>query len=133
MIMNLKKAPPILSRILLALSSLIMVGAVFYYVSQALEPVDIIPAPPPKQAETFNPKADISKNPAFQKLQQTHMEPVPDMPQGRSNPFEAVTVGTAEIISSGGLPVPRSALRLVPVATNTADMATTTESELPLQ
>ncbi len=124
--MNSQKAPPILSRILLALSSLIMVGAVFYYVSRALEPVDVIPPPMPKQAEAFNPKADVSKNPAFQKLEPAHMDPVPDLPQGRSNPFETVAVDTAEIIAGGGLAVPRSALRLVPVSTTTDEAVTTT-------
>jgi hypothetical protein len=130
MIMNLKKAPPILSRILLAISSLVMVGVVFYFVSKSLEPVELIPPMPPRQAEVFNPKADISKNPAFQKLQPTHMEPVPDLPMGRANPFDPVSFGSAEIIESGGVSVPRSALRLVPVSTTTQDSESVTETNV---
>ncbi len=109
-----------------------MVGVVFYYVSRALEPVDTSLVVPPRQAESFNPKADVSKNPVFQKLVPAHMDPVPDLPQGRSNPFEAVPVSTSEIISGGGLPVPRSALRLVPVSTSTdaSSSVTSTESRL---
>ncbi len=129
--MNLKKAPPILSRIILALSSLIMVGVVFYYVSRSLEPVDIPPPAPLRQAESFNPKADVSKNPVFQKLVPTHMDPVPDLPQGRPNPFEEVSIGASTIVTDDGLSVPRSSLRLVPVAssTNTSSYSTTTTTE----
>jgi len=116
--MILTKAPPILSRIIMAISALVMVGAVFIFVSRTLEPADIIPATPPKRAEVFNPKADVSKHPAFGKLEADYMDPVPDMPVGRENPFNSVLAPTGSG-QTGGVAVPRSQLRIVPVGTAT--------------
>jgi len=107
-------APPIFSRILLVISSLLMVAVVYVFISRALEPAPIVSPSPMKQAETFNAKADVSKNPAWKKLQATFMEPVPDMPIGRSNPFETLVNETPTAAPVGNT-VPRSELRIAPV------------------
>ncbi len=107
------KAPPILSRVIMAISALIMVGAVFIFVSRALEPVDIIPATPIKKAEIFNPKADVSKHPVFKDLKQEFMNPVPDMPMGRDNPFNSIVTPSTQNPAEG-IAVPRSQLRIAP-------------------
>ena len=122
--MKLSSAPPILSRIILAVSAICMVGVVFIFVSRALEPANIIPAAPPKKAEVFNPKADVSQNPSFNQLQEAHMEPVPDMPMGRPNPFDSIVESSERAGSAEGIAVPRSKLQIVPVATTTAATGT---------
>ncbi|MBD3281899.1 hypothetical protein GF391_04085 [Candidatus Uhrbacteria bacterium] len=116
--MKINGAPPIFSRILFAVSALVMVGVVFIFVSRALEPANIIPVAPPKKAEKFNPKADVSNNPSFDQLQEDHIKDVPDMPMGRENPFQSIVTPAATTTNSQRS-VPRSGLRLAPVATNT--------------
>jgi hypothetical protein len=125
--MKLASAPPILSRIILAVSALILVGVAFIVISRAIEPADMILATPPKKADTFNPKADVSKHPAFSELQDTHMDPVPDMPIGRENPFDTI-VTPSEPVPTEGVAVPRSQLRIAPVPTSTITTTTTDET-----
>ncbi len=123
--MNINSAPPIFSRIVLAVSALVMVGVLYIFVSFALEPAYQVPPTPPKKAEVFNPKADVSQNPAFNELKKDYMEPVPDMPVGRDNPFQSIITPAAT-----GTPtsVPRARLQLSPVATGT-EVLTETETE----
>jgi hypothetical protein len=125
--MKFTKAPPIFSRIVLAVSALVMVGVVFIFVSRAIEPANIIPATKPKKAEAFNPKADVSKHPTFVELDEAYMDPVPDMPIGRENPFNSIVTPAAPKPSEG-VAVPRSQLKIAPIATTTTDAATTTET-----
>ncbi|MDF1496579.1 MAG: hypothetical protein P1P90_00785 [Patescibacteria group bacterium] len=115
--MKFTKAPPILSRIIMAISALAMVGVVFMFVSRALKPVDILPATPAKKAEVFNSKADISKHPAFAELEEDYMEPVPDLPIGRENPFNTIVTPDASSATEEGIAVPRSKLKISPVIT----------------
>lgn len=124
--MKLDGAPPIFSRIMLAVSALIVVGVVFIFVSKSLEPANIIPAALPKKAEKFNPKADVSEHPVFPVLVDYHMEPVPDMPMGRDNPFDSIIKEATTTVQSGQTgQVPRSGLRLSPI--NTSTQATSTD------
>jgi hypothetical protein len=128
--MILAKAPPILSRIIMVVSALVLVGAVFIFVSRTLEPADIIPVTPPKKAEVFNPKADVSKHPAFRDLESDYMDPVPDMPVGRENPFNSV-VAPMGSVGAEGVAVPRSQLRIVPVGSATGTVVSGSTSTTP--
>jgi len=123
--MKFTKAPPILSRIILAVSALVMVGVVFIFVSRALEPADIVPTARPKKAEVFNPKADVSKHPAFVDLEEEYMEPVPDMPVGRDNPFNSIVTPAAPTPAEG-VAVPRSQLHIAPVGSTSTESTTST-------
>lgn len=129
--MKLGHAPPLLSRLLLAVSSIVMVGVVFVFVSRALEPAPIAPPTPPKKAETFNPKADVSKHVVFPQLQTTFMIDVPDLPMGRDNPFVPVAkpTTTSTAIPSEGIAIPGSQLRIVPAQTLPA--TSTQETSIP--
>ncbi|MFZ6015976.1 MAG: hypothetical protein ACOYUZ_06540 [Patescibacteria group bacterium] len=108
------QAPPLLSRILLAASSVIAVGVIFIFVSRALEPANIPPPTPLKTAEQFNPKADVSNHPVFKDLETGNITPVPDMPLGRENPFIAVPSAPTTTIPAEGVAIPGSRLRVVP-------------------
>lgn len=124
--MNINSAPPIFSRIVLVVSAFVMVGVLYIFVSFALEPAYQVPPTPPKKAEVFNPKADVSQNPAFNELKKDFMEPVPDMPVGRENPFKSIIEPAADTATPTA--VPRARLQLSPVATGT-EVLTETESE----
>ncbi len=91
--MSLKKAPPLLSRLLLVVSSILAVGALFLFFSQALEPVDVPLLSFPKVARPFNPKADVSENPSFQRMHLPNMT-VPEFQQGKDNPFLPASTST---------------------------------------
>lgn len=91
--MSLKKAPPLLSRVLLVVSSILAVGALFLFFSQALEPVDVPLLSFPKVVRPFNPKADVSENPSFQRMHLPNMT-VPEFQQGKDNPFLPASTST---------------------------------------
>lgn len=84
--MELNYSPPLLSRILLAVTAVLAIAVAFVFLSRALAPAVSPEAQPIRQAQTFNPKADVAKNPVFPELR-TVDSAVPDMPMGRSNPF----------------------------------------------
>lgn len=124
-----RPAPPLLSRILLAVSALLVVGVVYYFVSGALEEPPQPPPAPLRQAKGFDPRADISKNPSFPSLQESVLV-LPDMPLGRPNPFLPLSGGktasattTAKTVS-----VPGTDIRVVPVSP-AANQSTTTNYE----
>jgi len=103
-----KYAPPLLSRILLVVTAIMAVSIIFIFVSRALEPVVMPPPLPVKQAQSFSPKADVSKNIVFGELQ---LQPaaIPDFPSGRDNPFKspfAKEASTGTAIGSEAVPVP---------------------------
>jgi hypothetical protein len=122
--MEPKAAPPLFARIILGISALVTVGAVYWFVSQALEQAPMPNVPPPRSAQKFNPKADVSKNPVFAWLESKFMAPLPDLPMGRENPFvpimQAGATGTI-----GGQPSTATKVQFVPVteATTTTPIA----------
>ncbi|MBU2566332.1 hypothetical protein KKG46_02100 [Patescibacteria group bacterium] len=136
--MELNYNPPLLSRIILAVSALIAVGVIFVFVSRALEPVPQPPLPPLRQADSFNPKADISQNSAFHKLQTKDMVAVPDLPMGRENPFIAIkkttstqnvnSITSTSTIPVEGIPLPGTTISIVPsepISSPTSTLETT--------
>ncbi|HPN15278.1 MAG TPA: hypothetical protein PLF71_04165 [bacterium] len=115
--MSMKSAPPIFARITLGVSALVMVGVVYYYVSQAIKEAPLPPVSPLRQAQGFNVKADVTKNTVFNQLNETILQPIPDYPMGRSNPFVPLSLESAgtSTVPAGGLAVPDSSLKIVPV------------------
>ncbi len=114
--MDLNYAPPLLSRILLAVSALILVGVVFVFVSRALEQTPSEAILVQRRAQSFNPKADVSKNPVFPQLQTAYMQAVPDLPMGRDNPFLAPGMVAA---TSGAILAPNKMLPKTTTSTPT--------------
>jgi len=136
--MDLKYAPPLLSRILLVVASILVVGAVFIFVSRALEPIPAAPTAPVRQAQSFNPKADVSKHIVFPVLQ---LEPsvIPDFPEGRANPFvspfaaaTATATGAAAASINAAVQTPNTHLQTsaTPAKTNVLT-GTSTANALP--
>lgn len=115
--MSIKSAPPIFARITLGVSALIMVGVVYYYVSQAIKETPLPPASQIRQAQGFNVKADVTKNSVFNQLDESVLQPIPDYPMGRENPFVPLNLenATTSTIPAQGLVVPDSSLKIVPV------------------
>ena len=124
--LNTNYRPPLLSRITLIVTTVLVVGAIFMFVSRAFEPAPLPQVAPAKKAEAFNPKADVSKHIVFGTLETSTMQDVPDLPVGRNNPFLSLdATGTAEELSATNteeLPVGKSKIKMVlPVeSTNTA-------------
>lgn len=117
--MSMKNAPPIFARITLGFSALVMVGVVYYYVSQVIKDAPLPPSSPIRQAQGFNVKADVTKNAVFNQLNETIIQPIPDYPIGRVNPFVPLSLEDAatSTIPAGGLAVPDTSLKIVPVQT----------------
>jgi len=113
--MEPKAAPPLFARIILGISALLTVGAVYWFVSQALEQAALPNIPPPRQAQKFNPKADVSQHPVFAWLESKFMVPVPDMPMGRDNPFLPVIMQTGATGTIGGQPSTAPKVQFVPI------------------
>jgi hypothetical protein len=115
-------APPLFARILLGISALLTVGVVYWFLSKTLEATPTPTVPPIRKAQGFNPKADISKQPIFQLLDDKYLVVAPDMPLGRENPFLPYKPSTLEI-PPGGLPIPGTKLKIVtaPAVTSTQD------------
>ncbi len=124
-----RPAPPLLSRILLAISALLVAGVVYVFASQALEEAPQPPPAPLKQVKSFNPQADISKNPALPTLEDNKPE-VADMPLGRPNPFQPVNVKSGETAttSAQAVTVPGTGISVIPVAP-AVEQTTSTEYE----
>jgi len=112
--MEPKAAPPLFARIILGISALVTVGAVYWFVSQALEQAPMPNVPPPRNAQKFNPKADVSKNPVFAWLESKFMAPLPDMPMGRDNPFLPI-IQTGATGTIGGQTSPPTQVQFVPI------------------
>lgn len=117
--MSMKNAPPIFARITLGLSALVMVGVVYYYISQAIKEAPLPPVSPLRQAQGFNVKADVTKNAVFNQLDESILQPIPDYPMGRSNPFVPLSLENASTstVPVEGLAVPDTSLKIVPVQT----------------
>ncbi len=113
----MKSAPPIFARITLGVSALVMVGVVYYYVSQAIKDTPLPPSSPMRQAQGFNVKADVTKNKVFNQLDESALQPIPDYPMGRENPFVPLSLENAvtSTLPAEGLPVSDTSLRIVPV------------------
>ena len=125
-----RPAPPLLSRILLAISALLVAGVVYIFASQALEEAPQPPPAPLKQVKGFNPQADISKNPALPTLEENKPE-IADMPLGRSNPFQPIETDKGEkaaTTSAETVTVPGTGISVIPVAP-AVEQATSTEYE----
>lgn len=126
-----RPAPPLLSRILLALSALLLVGVVYLFASRALEEAPQPPPAPLRQAKNFDPRADISKNPSFTTLEDRGAA-IPDMPIGRANPFVSLakpaetTIQGAPTTTLPTKTVKGTDIQIVPVAPP-VNLATSTE------
>lgn len=68
------------------------------FVSRALEQPQSNDVTVQKRAQTFNSKADVSKNPVFPLLKTNDLQAVPDLPMGRDNPF--MVAGSAPVATS---------------------------------
>ncbi|MFA6504047.1 MAG: hypothetical protein WCT54_03865 [Patescibacteria group bacterium] len=117
--MEEKNASPLFARIMLGVSALIAVGVVYWFLSSALAAIPLPILGPARSAKSFNPKADVAKNPVFGQLDQNYLSGVPDLPAGRDNPFipanSAADSTTTQIIPPEGLLVPGTSVRTVPV------------------
>ena len=96
------------SKIVMLLLAIACVVAMFWFGSQALEPVEVPPAPPGKSSVTFNPKSDVSQQAVFQRLEPlgpTHIEPGE---LGRQNPFVPLPapVAVSSTAPTGTTPTP---------------------------
>lgn len=89
--MNNRVAPSLFSRIVLILAVAASLGVAYWVGSQALEPVFVPLNVPARRAVSFDPKADVSKNPVFQILQPLGPEGIDPGVLGRQNPFVAPT------------------------------------------
>lgn len=97
------------SKLVMAILAVACVVAVFWFGSQALEPVEIPPAQPTKSTVTFNPKTDVSQRPLFQRLEPLGPERVEKGDLGRVNPFvplPAVVVVTSTTTTVPSVPTP---------------------------
>lgn len=115
--MPMKSAPPIFARITLGVSALVMVGVVYYYISQAIKDAPPPPSLPLRQAQGFNVKADVTKNKVFNQLDESVLQPIPDYPMGRENPFVPLSLENVvtSTIPAEGLSVTDTSLRIVPI------------------
>ena len=118
--MNYKSSPPLLARILLGVTALLTVGVVYWFLSKTLESLPTPSVPPPRQAKSFNPRADVAKNPAWPLLEATYLTGLPDMPLGRGNPFVPVQATSSSSVPPGGLQVPGSKIKIVPAPASTS-------------
>lgn len=122
--MEQKNSPPLFARIMLGVSALLTVGVVYWFLSKALEATPTPEASVPKAAQSFNTRADVTKNAVFPRLEQKYFVDIPDMPVGRENPFLAldnVSATSAESIPKGGAPAKNSKLRINPAVTSTEE------------
>ena len=126
--MNLSSpAPPLLSRILLAATALLVVGVAYWFLSRALEQEPGPPLPPVRHAQNFNPKADVSKNKVFPSLN-LESATVPDLPIGRDNPFLPLTAPVQPGAATTVAPIPGSNFRISPVAPAVKPASSTSET-----
>lgn len=128
--MEEKIAPPLFARIMLGVSALVMVGVVYWFLSNAMASMPLPVIGPAKSAKSFNPKADVSKNPVFNKLDEKYLSGVPDLPTGRDNPFSPAIQNstTSRVIPPEGLLVPGSSVKLVPTELPTLENSTSVDS-----
>lgn len=80
------------SKIVMLLLAAACLVAVFWFGSQALEPVSIPPLPPGKSRVTFNPTSDVSQKSLFQRLEPLGPVQVEAGTLGRPNPFVPLPV-----------------------------------------
>lgn len=120
-------APPLFARILLGISALLTVGVVYWFLSGYLEALPTPTVPPLRRAQSFNPKADITKQQFFQTLSDKYIVTAPDMPLGRENPFLPYKSGALEVPPEG-LPIPGTKLKIImaPAVTSTESAPTGT-------
>ncbi|MDD5726419.1 MAG: hypothetical protein PHC53_03355 [Patescibacteria group bacterium] len=129
----MSSAPPLFARILLGISALVAVGVVYWFFSNALQSAPMPTVPPPRQAQSFNPKADVVKNPVFPLLENKYQSGIPDMPVGRENPFlplnYALQLSAVTTVPPGGLQVPGSKIKIIqaPITVITGTVATTSQ------
>lgn len=124
--MAIKIAPSLFARILLGISALLAVGVVYWFLSNSLESLPASTIPPPRQAQGFNPKADISKQPVFKALEDKFLIVAPDMPIGRDNPFLPYKPSGTPEVPPEGLSIPGTKLKIMmaPVVTSTESAPT---------
>ncbi|MFA6099517.1 MAG: hypothetical protein WC750_01400 [Patescibacteria group bacterium] len=128
--MALKIAPSLFARILLGISALLAVGVVYWFLSKTLESLPMSTIPTPRKAQGFNPKADISKQPIFNELQDKFIVTAPDMPLGRDNPFVPYkSTGSLEVPPEG-LSIPGTNLKIIMAPAVTSTEAAPTSSPM---
>lgn len=91
---------PILSRILMVLGGLCIVGLTYWFIQTSLAPVPVPPAPPKRGVVQFNTKLDVSKNETFFHLRDLGPIEVKPTNLGRPNPFIPAPVAPTSTVSA---------------------------------
>ena len=96
---------PMLSRILMVIGGLGIIGLTYWLIQASLSPVPVPPAPPKRCAVQFNTKLDVSKNETFFHLRDMGPTEVKPTNLGRPNPFipapiEIVVEATTTVIAT---------------------------------
>lgn len=126
-----KPAASLFSKVITLVLVFVCLGAAFYFGSQFLEPVDVPPPPPVRAQVRFNPKADVSKNEVFQRLEPYGPTKVEPGETGRLNPFAPVEVVIERATTTANATTVDSA---VPVnAENSIDSEVTLEPAVEVQ
>ncbi len=93
--------PPLVSRILLIVGALAVIGLSYWFIRTSLAPVAIPPVSVTRSAATFDPAADVTKNATFDTLHPLGPDLITPTVMGREDPFAPVPVTSIATTSTG--------------------------------